>query len=67
MPVYAIYQYKSDNRGNEEITGPDRFVQADTEAEVREVFPEGLFDGFIVKEIQVETIAWIKIQEQING
>lgn len=67
MPVYAIYQYKSDNRGNEEITGPDRFVQADTEAEVREVFQEGLFEGFIVKEIQIETIAWIKIQEQING
>jgi hypothetical protein len=67
MPVYAIYQYSCDMCGNEEITGPARFVQANNEEEVKEVFPERPFSGFVVKEIQIETIAWIKIQRQILG
>lgn len=67
MPVYAIYQYSADLCGNEEIIGPDRFVEAKNEEEVKEIFPEGSFVGFIVKEIQIETVAWIKIQQQILG
>jgi hypothetical protein len=67
MPVYAIYEYSADTCGNEEIIGPDRFVQADSEEEVKEIFPEKPFKGFIVKEIQIETIAWVKIQQQILG
>ena len=67
MPVYAIYQYSADTCGNEEITGPNRFVQAETEEEVKEVFPKGFLSGFIVREIQIETVAWVKIQRQILG
>jgi len=67
MAVFAIYSYSSDNRGNEEIIGPDRFIQADTEEEVKEVFPEGIYQGFIVKEINIETLAWVKIQSQMLG
>jgi hypothetical protein len=67
MPVYAIYSYSADTCGNEEITGPDRFIQADNEEEVKEIFPEGFLVGFIVREIQVETLAWVKIQQQMLG
>lgn len=67
MPVYAVYQYSVDLCGNEEIIGPDRFVEAENEEEVKEIFPERAFSGFIVKEIQIETVAWIKIQQQILG
>jgi hypothetical protein len=67
MPVYAIYKYSVDLCGNEEIIGPDRFVEANNEEEVREIFPEGSFNGFIVREILIETVTWIKIQQQIIG
>lgn len=67
MPVFAVYTYSADNRGHEEITGPDRFVEADTEEEVKDFFPEGVYNGFIVREIHIETMAWVKIQTQMLG
>ncbi len=66
MPIYAIYNYSIDLCGNEEINGPIRYIQADTEEEIREVFPAGAFVGYIVKEIKIETVAWIKIQQQLR-
>ena len=67
MPVYAIYDYAVDLCGNEEITGPIQYVQAENKQEVREVFPESSFVGYIIKEIEIETVTWIKIQQQMLG
>jgi len=67
MPVFAVYKREADTCGNEDITGPIRYIQADKIEDVEEIFPDHPFLGYIVREIQIETVAWIKIQQQTLG
>jgi hypothetical protein len=61
MTVYAIYeQYGYDE---DEIHGPIHYVQAENKKEVEEIFP---FADYQIKEINIETVNWLKIQKQIQ-
>jgi len=58
--IYAIYRYESED--DDDLYGPVRYVQADSIEEIEEVFPRSYF---LIKELEIETLAWIKIQEQM--
>lgn len=65
MSIFVVYRREADTCGNEDFIGPLRYVEANNVKEVEEVFPKGVFVGYYIKEIEIETIAWIRIQEQL--
>lgn len=56
MPIYAIYKRESDTCGNENITGPFKYIKADNIKDVEEVYPKGFFIGNLIEEIQIEEL-----------
>jgi hypothetical protein len=62
MTVYAIYE-RYGYYDDEEIRGPIHYAQAENKQEVEEIFP---FADYQIKEINIETVNWLKIQKQIQ-
>lgn len=66
MPIFAVYRREADTCGSEDIYGPIRYVEAENIKEVEEIYPHGFLCGHEVREIKVESIAWINIQNQLG-
>jgi len=66
MPVFAVYQRSADTCGNEDVVGPIKYIEANNILDVEEIFPIGFLAGFYVEEINIETISWVKIQNQLG-
>ena len=62
MPIYAICKYDYDFCGWSETSAPLRYIQADSLEEVKEFCRS----GHIIQEIEVETIEWVRIQQQVT-
>ncbi len=65
--IYAVYERQSDTCGNSDIIGPIKYVQAENEEEIRELYPRGFLCGYEIKEIEVETVNLIRIKRQFEG
>jgi hypothetical protein len=59
MHIYAIFEYETD----ELYYGPIRYVEANNIEEVKEIFP---LCWYHIREIEVESVAWVKIQQQMG-
>jgi hypothetical protein len=62
MPIYAICKYEYDFCGWSETSAPLRYIEAANIKEVEDICPK----GHIVQEIEVETIEWVRIQQQVT-
>lgn len=67
MPVFAIYKFTADTCGNEDVVGPIQYVEADNIRDIEELFPRGFLTGYYTREINIETIGWLKIQAQLGA
>jgi hypothetical protein len=66
MPVFAVYERSADTCGNEDVVGPTKYIEADNILDVEELYPHGFLVGFYVRQISIETVNWVKIQQQLG-
>lgn len=60
MTIFEVTPTRADLAGDVYTSGPIKYVSADTLQEVEAKFPEGIFNGYRIRAINVEPIKSIK-------